>query len=177
MDKISGIYKITNTITSDFYIGSSKNIKQRWYGHKCLSVWKKHPNVKLYKAMTQYGRDNFTIEVIEETDNLREREQYWIGQLKPTYNDRHADGYNIERKKEVHKRCNKEWNKSHREEQLKKMKSYRQAHRAEHSAKNKVYYSRLCLYEGETLTLHALTNRFFRQGIAHPCKEAMNYLL
>ena len=26
---ISGIYKITNTITGDFYIGSSKNIEKR----------------------------------------------------------------------------------------------------------------------------------------------------
>lgn len=28
-NKISGVYKITNNITGDFYIGSSKNIKQR----------------------------------------------------------------------------------------------------------------------------------------------------
>ena len=28
MNKISGVYKITNTITGDFYIGSSKNIKK-----------------------------------------------------------------------------------------------------------------------------------------------------
>lgn len=34
-DKISGVYKITNKITGDFYIGSSKNIKRRWYSHKC----------------------------------------------------------------------------------------------------------------------------------------------
>ena len=33
-DKVSGIYKITNTITGEFYIGSSKNIRQRWYTHK-----------------------------------------------------------------------------------------------------------------------------------------------
>ena len=27
--KISGIYKITNTITGDFYIGSSKDVKKK----------------------------------------------------------------------------------------------------------------------------------------------------
>ena len=85
-NKISGVYKITNIITGDFYIGSSKDIKLRWNIHKTPYTIKKHPNVKLYKAMSQYGRDNFTIEVIEETDNLREREQYWIEQLKPVYN-------------------------------------------------------------------------------------------
>ena len=32
-EKISGVYKITNTITGDFYIGSSKNVKKRWVEH------------------------------------------------------------------------------------------------------------------------------------------------
>ena len=33
MNKISAVYKITNTITGDFYIGSSKNVKKRWTNH------------------------------------------------------------------------------------------------------------------------------------------------
>ena len=28
MNKISGVYKITNTVTGEFYIGSSKNIEK-----------------------------------------------------------------------------------------------------------------------------------------------------
>ena len=99
-NKISGVYKITNKITGDFYIGSSKDIKQRWYQHKNPAFWKQHPNIKLYQIMTQYGRDNFTIEVIEETDNLREREQYWVDQLKPSYNVRRANRQDIERYKQ-----------------------------------------------------------------------------
>lgn len=42
MNKVSGVYKITNTVTGDFYIGSSKNVKRRWTEHKCPSNWKKH---------------------------------------------------------------------------------------------------------------------------------------
>ena len=34
---ISGIYKITNAVTGDFYIGSSKDVKSRWSVHKCAS--------------------------------------------------------------------------------------------------------------------------------------------
>lgn len=30
--KISGVYKITNIITNDCYIGSSKDVKRRWAG-------------------------------------------------------------------------------------------------------------------------------------------------
>ena len=98
--KISGVYKITNIITSDFYIGSSKDIERRWGMHKNPAIWKQHPNVKLYQIIAQYGRENFVIEVIEETDNLKEREQYWIDHLKPSYNDRRANGQNTERYKQ-----------------------------------------------------------------------------
>ena len=163
-NKIAGIYKITNTITGDFYIGSSKNIKKRWNIHKTPYTIKKHPNVKLYKAMTQYGRDNFTIEVIEKTDNLREREQYYIEQLKPVYNDRHADGYNIERKKESMGRASRKYHRTHQCS-------------AETLAKKKEYLNRTCLYKGETLTLNALTLRLRRQGIVNPMLEAKKYLL
>ena len=162
MDKISGIYKITNTITSDFYIGSSNDIEKRWANHKSPSQWKHQPNSKLYKDMTSYGLDNFIFEIIEETSSLKEREQYWIEQMKPSYNSKRAKGWNIEQYKEAHRRCNKEWNKSHQNERL---------------AMNKVYYSRLCLYKGKTLTLNALSARFSQQGIPHPTLEAKEYLI
>ena len=160
--KISGVYKITNNITGDFYIGSSKNIERRWSTHKCPSTHKQHPNSKLYKSIAQYGLGNFIFEVLEETDNLKEREQYWIKQLSPTYNDRYADGYNIERCKETNRRQSKEWYKAHHDKEL---------------AVVKAYNNRLCLYAGKTLTLNALALRFRQRGIANPCKEAKKYLL
>ena len=41
----------------------------------------------------------------------------------------------------------------------------------------KKYFNRLCLYNGETLTLRALTARFRRAGIKHPFAEARKYLV
>lgn len=38
MNRISGVYKITNTVTGEFYIGSSKDVKTRWVKHKCSST-------------------------------------------------------------------------------------------------------------------------------------------
>ncbi len=161
-NKIAGIYKITNSITGDFYIGSSCNIKQRWATHKCPSAQKRLPNSKLYQDISQYGLGNFIFEVLEETADLKEREQYWIEQLSPSYNNHWAQGWNTERYKEVHRRCNKEWYKVNRDKEL---------------AKKKDRYCRLCLYNGETLTLNALSARFRQQGIANPYKEAKKYLL
>ena len=156
--KISGIYKITNTITRDFYIGSSKNIKQRWAFHKIPSMWKQCPNNPMYLDMQKYGVDNFVFEVLEvvEQDKLKVTEQQFIEKLQPTYNSNNAKGLNIERRKEY----KKEYNKSD------KRKEY-----------HKEYDNQLCCYNGETLTLCALRDRFKRRGIPHPQIEAKKYLL
>ena len=107
--KICGIYKITNTITGDFYIGSSKNVKQRWANHKCQSRWKQHPNSQLYQDMKKYGVDKFEMQIIAEVeaDSLKEMEQQFIETLNPTYNSCNAKGLNIERCKETKKEYQK----------------------------------------------------------------------
>ena len=175
--KIAGIYKITNNITGDFYVGSSKNIKHRWANHKCLSTHKQCLNSKLYKDMTEFGLDNFKFEVLEETADLKKREQYWIDQLKPSYNNNRANGIDTEKRKETSRRRSKEYHKANRDEHLTKMKAYYQANRDEQLAKYKAYNNRLCFYEGETLTLAALSKRFSYQGIPHPTLNAKKYLL
>ena len=158
MMKISGIYRITNTITGDFYIGSSKDAKRRWKEHKCKSRWKKYPNNPMYLDMQKYGTDKFVFEVLAEieADSLKEAEQQFIETLKPTYNSCNAKGLNIERQKEY----KKEYDKTD------KRKEY-----------HKEYDNQLCFYNGETLTLCALRDRFRRRGIPHPQIEAKKYLL
>ena len=91
-EKIIGVYKIVNTITGDFYIGSSKDVKHRLAVHKCPSVWKQYPNKQLYQDMQKYGVDKFVFEILEEvkSEYLKEREQCFIETLKPIYNDRNA---------------------------------------------------------------------------------------
>ena len=158
MNKIIGVYKITNTITCDFYIGSSKDVKHRWAAHKTPSVWKNHPNNQMYLDMQKYGVDKFEFQILEEVEEsfLKEKEQQFIETLKPTYNNYNANGFDFERYKEYQK-------------EYKKTEKYKEA-------KNK-YYSQLCFYNNETLTINALRIRFLRKGIEHPTEEAKKYLL
>ena len=167
--KLSGVYKITNNITGDFYIGSSKDIKKRWAVHKCVSVWKLRPGMKLYQAFIKYGLNNFTFEIIEETDSLKEREQYYIAQLKPSYNSNRAKG----QYKDSIRQYYKEYHKEHIEENKARMEKYNNAHRAEINN----YYQRLCLYDGKTLTLNVLRYKLSKLGFSHPVQEAKKYLL
>ena len=169
--KICGIYKITNTITGDFYIGSSKNVKNRWAEHKCKSTWNEQPNNQMYIDMQKYGIDKFEFEVIEEVEEsfLKEKEQQFIEKLQPTYNNYNANGRDFERYKE----SQKEYQKSE------KYKEYQKEYEKTDKYKKyqKEYKNQLCCYNCEVLTLNALSKRFQRAGIPHPTQEAKKYLL
>ena len=164
--KISGIYKITNTATGDFYIGSSKDVKLRWAVHKCQSTWKRFPNNPMYLDMQKYGLDKFDFQILEvvEEGSLKEAEQKFIETLKPTYNSNRANGWDFERKKEYDKEYQKEYQKTDKGKESRK------------KACNK-YDNQLCCYNGETLTLNALSSRFWRRGIINPTTEAKKYLI
>ena len=160
--KISGIYKITNTITNDFYIGSSKDVKQRWAVHKCPSKWNECQNNQMYLDMQKYGVDKFSFQILEvvEPEELKETEQQFIEMLKPTYNRCNAKGIDVERRKETHKEYQKKYEKTEKRKEYKKE-----------------YNNQLCFYDGEAITLTALKTRFQRAGIPHPVLEAKKYLL
>lgn len=77
----TGIYKITNQITDECYIGQAVDVYKRWCEHcKCgLGIDTPQGN-KLYKAIQEYGLENFTFELLIECNNseLNEKEKYFI---------------------------------------------------------------------------------------------------
>ena len=88
LEHAMGIYMITNNITGDCYIGQSVDIPRRIREH--LYVDKK-PFTPVKEAIKQYGKENFSVSVLEECQDrsmLYERELYWIGKLQPAYNIR-----------------------------------------------------------------------------------------
>lgn len=82
----SGVYKITNSINSKIYIGSSLNIHKRLIHHKGRLNNNMHCNKHLQFAYNKYGKDNFIFETLEICENIIEREQYYLNTLKPEYN-------------------------------------------------------------------------------------------
>lgn len=89
------IYKITNTINNKIYIGQvyNKTIYDRFARH----IKEANPNhpILLDRAIYKYGKDNFTIEQIDEATSLQElneKEKYWIS----FYNSTNKNiGYNL----------------------------------------------------------------------------------
>jgi len=87
---IGRIYKISNTKTPDIYVGSTiQELKNRFKTHK--SNAKLGNSEKLYEHMREYGTENFTIELLEDSDvpdkselGLKELEYY--KKLNPSLN-------------------------------------------------------------------------------------------
>lgn len=99
------IYKITNILNNKVYIGltTKQRPTDRFSQHRYLA---RHPEQEskygtssyLHRAMRQDGIDNFTFEIIEEvpeTNNLFEREKYWIAFYHSYIRDPLNNGYNL----------------------------------------------------------------------------------
>lgn len=78
---VCGIYKITNQITKEAYIGQSVDVSKRWKDHiKCGLGIDTPAGNKLYKAMQEHGIWNFSWELLEECpkEELNAKEKFYI---------------------------------------------------------------------------------------------------
>lgn len=83
------IYKIENLINHKIYIGQTNNPQRRFSEHRAKG-YEINTHKVLYYAFDKYGIDNFSFEIIEETENSNEREKYWI-----KFYDSFENGYNM----------------------------------------------------------------------------------
>lgn len=83
-----GVYEIINNINKKIYVGQSINIQKRISDH-----WHIQDGSPIHRAITKYGRENFSYRILEECseEQLDEREAYWINKE----NSMVPNGYNI----------------------------------------------------------------------------------
>lgn len=96
MEKIVCVYKLTNTVTGKFYIGSTLNFKARMKYHRYS--YSHNANVELGSDIAKYGWSAFSAEILEECtpENVRARERYYIDTMHAVengYNMVHATNY------------------------------------------------------------------------------------
>ena len=86
-----GIYKITNLITKQSYIGQSNNIERRWKEHCRPSKVNKS---LISNAISSFGKENFSFQILQECkiEELDFYEEFYIKK----YNTMTPNGYNIE---------------------------------------------------------------------------------
>ena len=90
-----GIYSIRNIENGKVYIGSSARIRKRKDEHFARLRAGKHFNGILQKSWNKYGETAFVFEVlerVEDVNNLIEREQFWIDEMRTA---KRNVGYNL----------------------------------------------------------------------------------
>ena len=185
--KKSGAY-LFKTNDEVIYVGSSKNLNMRMMSHRsCIRQGSAHG----YKQdFYQFLKANqFTVE-FQLTDNYKQLEQHLIEQHHPKYNANRAytgvawNGNRAEYYKERYQKYkeevleqSKQYYESNKEEVLEQRKQYYVSHEKQKKQYQRIYDNQLCLYNGQTLTLCALRERFKRQGISHPTIVAKKYII
>ena len=131
--KITGIYKIVNTVNGHKYVGSAVDIKRRWRKHKSDLKRNNHHSQILQRAWNKHGEDVFEFSIIEECSPVKEilisREQFWID----TLNAYGKNGYNISKAA-----GSPMMGRKHTEETLKKMSESQKGVPVSQEAKDKI---------------------------------------
>lgn len=84
----AGVYKIVNRISGDYYIGSSVNLKGRWWKHLNHLRRRIHKNPKLQNAWNKYKEEGFIFEILLycDSENCVTYEQIVLDHYQPKYN-------------------------------------------------------------------------------------------
>ena len=83
----TGIYMVQNLLDNKCYIGSAIDLDRRKQDHMRLGG--KRSNVKLQRAISKHGIENFqflVLEYVHDLDKLIQKEQVWIDFTLPDYN-------------------------------------------------------------------------------------------
>lgn len=91
---ISGIYMIKNKITSQKYIGQSKDVFHRFIRHLSLLKYNKHYNCYLQDEYNTYGENSFEFTLLKscKSQYMNRFEKIYIEK----YNTLYPNGYNLE---------------------------------------------------------------------------------
>ncbi len=85
------IYKITNNLDGNFYIGyTTKSLPEKRFAEHIRESKYRRRNFHLYNAFQKYGVDNFSFSILELGENdkygLTVAEPLYIKHLRPAYN-------------------------------------------------------------------------------------------
>lgn len=92
------VYKVTNLVNGKLYVGiTSVSLEARKSRHLSAMRLGGGVNIPLYNAMRKHGEENFSWEIIDRADSfeeLKEKEKYWIKELRTYTLFKDSNGYN-----------------------------------------------------------------------------------
>lgn len=176
----------------DDILKTNSNIERIYYiiREQIINEVDKTEKTRFYETYPDYTSFKEVVDKVGLPKVLKKYEQIAIEKYNPKYNVYTAyTGLTREQySKQYHKQYNKEnsdsikqYKKQYYEENIDSIKQYQKQYNKENATaikqQQKQYYNQQCLYEGELLSLSALSHRFIKKGIQHPVVEAKKYLI
>lgn len=87
---VSGVYMLQCCVTSKVYIGCTRDLSARLYGHVTTLRRGAHDNIKLQSTWNKYGEENFLFRVLAYTEDIFEVEKKFIARY-----DAYRNGMNM----------------------------------------------------------------------------------
>lgn len=100
---VSGIYRITNRVTGESYVGLAHCIAGRWKAHLQSLRWGNHHSPRFQASYDEHGAESFDFTVLEicQRSDLRRRERIWIDRIHPALNQQTFSLYTPTSKSDV----------------------------------------------------------------------------
>lgn len=70
------VYRIQNTLSGSYYVGSSTNLYERWRTHRNKLRGGRHPNPKLQSSWAKHGEAVFEFIILAEFDSVVSMEEF-----------------------------------------------------------------------------------------------------
>jgi len=86
-EKKIAVYRIVNTVSGTYYVGSSTNLYERWRTHRKKLRAGTHPNPKLQASWRKHGEAAFTFIILAEFETIKDMEACEEGLLADCVND------------------------------------------------------------------------------------------
>lgn len=126
----SGVYKINNTVSGHFYVGSSRALDARWKRHKAELRQNKHHSPQLQRAHDKHGIEalQFEVALYCAPEQVLMYEQLLLDGLQPAYNSARVAGrvdHNAEVRAKLSVAAKKRWaNPAARQNYIDKAKAF-----------------------------------------------------
>lgn len=103
LHRVCGIYRITNRVTDECYVGLAQDISSRWKAHFQSLRWGSHHAARFQASYNEHGAEAFDFAVLEQCPraDLPRRERYWIDRLRPALNQNTLSLYSPKTKSDV----------------------------------------------------------------------------
>lgn len=164
----SGVYAIKCLVNDRWYIGASSRLDKRLQRHRNLLRTNSHFNRSLQEDFSLYGFNSFEFVILEYTNNLQVREEYWIEKEKEHLYNVWRDGKWVPNERTLNRKVSPRQSMTEEERKIRseKLKGIKKSTTINYGTEFHLIGPDGSEYKGKNLALFCRENNLSINGIA-----------